>query len=49
MREGNVLELGEAHIHARNLEALTWERQFIENKNHNLSNYDKVGILSRTK
>jgi hypothetical protein len=47
MREGNVLELGGAHLHARNLEALTWERQIY--KNHNLSNYDKVGILSRTK
>ena len=35
-------ELGGAHLHEGNLEALTWVRQIPKNKEHNISKYDKV-------
>ena len=46
-----MLELGGPHVHEGNLKALAWERQVpIEKiKERNLSKYDKVSMISRTR
>ena len=45
---GEVSELGAAHLHEENLDALTWEKQ-VPNIKNTIFEYDKIYMVNKLK